>query len=131
MGALEAVDRYNRGWARSSTPGQAQLPIIEEIRWCLVSGGVYRHGDASKVDVAKATLHGMMSAACGDLRVPFAYDDNCFLQAYNGDLHKEELAKAGMDKAAKDGKAGKQAKTRSAERAAGWGDNKTRESGTW
>merc|ERR1712204_76660 len=38
--ALQLVIDYN---AQAMT---ARLPAIEEVRWCLVSGGVYRHSNA-------------------------------------------------------------------------------------
>lgn len=80
--ALEAVHHYNNTRAPQSGTDHTQLPKIEEVRWCLVSGGVYRHTDATKDEIAKATLDGMMSAACTGLRVRFAYDEGEFLHAY-------------------------------------------------
>lgn len=93
--ALEAVAKYNCDWAASSMADHVSLPNIEEIRWCLVSGGVYRHPDVSKVEVAKATLDGMTSAASASgLRVTFTYDENCFVRAFNGDIAAEEPTSA-------------------------------------
>ncbi|CAK0901336.1 unnamed protein product [Prorocentrum cordatum] len=71
--ALELVGAYNRAGDGAR---------IEEVRWCLVSGGVYCHGDVSKLEVASATLRGMLSAkGARSLTVTFAYDDDVFRQA--------------------------------------------------
>jgi len=83
--AVEAVAEYNSRWAGSTVSSQ-ELPKIEEIRWCLVSGGVYRHGQASKFDVAKATLQGMSFAPDANLTVTFTYDENVFEQAHKSKL---------------------------------------------
>ena len=40
--------------AFGNTFERSKLPAIKELRWCLVSGGVFRHSDTSKVDVAEA-----------------------------------------------------------------------------
>lgn len=72
--AVATVGEYNR---RRSELGE-DLPPVEELRWCLVSGGVYRHDDVSKVDVAAATLRGMRSVKDTDLLVTFTYDDDAF-----------------------------------------------------
>ena len=52
---------------------------------CLVSGGVYKHPGASKVEVAKALLTGLLSpdspeAPCLEL----AYDEDAFAEAFRG-----------------------------------------------
>jgi hypothetical protein len=56
---------------------------IEIIRWCLVSGGVYRHPQVSKLEVAYHTLVGMRrSEACNTLTIDFTYDEDVFKTAY-------------------------------------------------
>eukprot|EP00931_Biecheleriopsis_adriatica_P004363 TRINITY_DN106045_c0_g1_i1.p1 TRINITY_DN106045_c0_g1~~TRINITY_DN106045_c0_g1_i1.p1 ORF type:complete len:333 (-),score=73.06 TRINITY_DN106045_c0_g1_i1:81-1079(-) len=73
--SIETVVEYNdiRG----------DLPAVEEVRWCLVSGGVYRHSSVSKLEVARATLEGMTSVRGADgLVVTFCYDEDCFKEAF-------------------------------------------------
>merc|ERR1712194_170611 len=71
--ALELVGACNRAGACAQ---------IQEVRWCLVSGGVYCHGDVSKLEVASATLRGMLSAEdAKGLTVTCTYDDDVFRQA--------------------------------------------------
>ena len=57
---------------------------IKNIRWCLVSGGSYRHEKISKVEVARAAMEGMKRARLGnqELTVTFLNDDNSFARAY-------------------------------------------------
>ena len=69
---IHNVHQYNN---KVETEG-SNLPVIKEIRWCLVSGGVYKHKDVSKLDVAKATIRGMMLAKCKDMNVTMMYDDD-------------------------------------------------------
>lgn len=71
--ALDLVGTYNRDWA-------AGVPI-EEIRWCLASGGVYCHPDVEKVEVAAATIHGMRDSNM-DVLVTFTYDEDVFRRAF-------------------------------------------------
>ena len=77
--ALEAVAGFNAG-----CEGEDR---IRNVRWCLVSGGVYRHPACSKVDVAKATVRGMslaeeaVEASGADLAVTLLYDEDCFRTA--------------------------------------------------
>ena len=78
--SMQAVADYNSAQIRKRA--DQQLPLIEEARWCLVSGGVYRHMDASKLDVAKATLKGMHGVSAPSVLVTFAYDDDNFRRAY-------------------------------------------------
>lgn len=74
--ALEVVAVYN-----AAVEERAR---IRNVRWCLVSGGVYRHPACSKVDVAKATVRGMslaedaVEASGADLTVTLLYDEDCF-----------------------------------------------------
>ena len=55
-----------------------QLPFIDEVRWCLVSGGVYIHSSANKIDVASATLRGMRAVNGDTPVVTFTYDNDVF-----------------------------------------------------
>lgn len=87
--ALETVVQYNERQAKA--PADERLPVIEQIRWCLVSGGVYKHGDTSKIDVAHATIRGMKAArGTSGLSVLFSYDEDSFKQAF--ELEKSEAA---------------------------------------
>ena len=55
---------------------------VHEIRWCLVSGGVYLHKEVTKEEVASATMRGMRSTERGTgLHVTFAYDEDSFAKA--------------------------------------------------
>lgn len=75
--ALELVAAYND--RQRDAPADQRFPLIEEIRWCLVSGGVYRHESATKLDVARATIRGMKAASgTAGLAVTFTYDENVF-----------------------------------------------------
>ena len=53
-----------------------------------MSGGSYRHDDVTKVEVAKATLGGMIQAELFDtsITVTFLYDDDAFARAYQESL---------------------------------------------
>lgn len=76
--ALQTVITYNKAASKEG------LPLIEEVRWCLVSGGVYRHQDSTKIEVAKATISGMRSVEDdGSVQqVTFTFDEDCFKIAY-------------------------------------------------
>lgn len=77
--ALEVVADFNSGCEDKDR--------IRNIRWCLVSGGIFRHPSCSKVDVAKATVRGMslaedsVEASGCDLVVTLLYDEDCFRMA--------------------------------------------------
>lgn len=76
--ALLLVCEYNHIASR-----EVELPVIKAVQFCLVSGGVYKHADASKADVAEAIVRGLCNAAPlaqpGTLPViRFAYDDAAF-----------------------------------------------------
>ena len=60
-----------------------ELPVVKEARWCLVSGGVYKHQDATMLDVATATIRGMMLAKCDGMNVTMMYGDDVFRLAYD------------------------------------------------
>ena len=79
--ALQLVADYNavQDAKKNATD---QLPSIDEVRWCLVSGGVSSHSGASKVEVASATLRGMRSVVGRMPVVTFTYDDDVFRQAH-------------------------------------------------
>lgn len=87
MRALDLVGTYNRDWAADNP--------IEEVRWCLASGGVYCHPDAGKVEVAAATIQGMRASEV-DVLVTFAYDEDAFRRAFN----EEPIAANGRPAAA-------------------------------
>ena len=76
---LEAVAGFNAGCEAQDR--------ITNVRWCLVSGGVYRHPSCSKVDVAKATVRGMslaedaVEASGSFIVVTLLYDEDCFRTA--------------------------------------------------
>jgi hypothetical protein len=72
--AFEVVGTYNRNWAAGAP--------IEEVRWCLVSGGAYCHLAVQKVEVAAATIHGMRDTQV-DVLVTFTYDENVFRRAFD------------------------------------------------
>eukprot|EP00929_Paragymnodinium_shiwhaense_P009657 TRINITY_DN11390_c0_g1_i1.p1 TRINITY_DN11390_c0_g1~~TRINITY_DN11390_c0_g1_i1.p1 ORF type:complete len:333 (-),score=74.74 TRINITY_DN11390_c0_g1_i1:410-1408(-) len=81
--ALELVSEYNRRSSPDTT--------IQEVRWCLVSGGVYCHPDASKLEVARATLRGMRKAEIVGLEVvTFTYDEDIFQRAFKGEESVED-----------------------------------------
>lgn len=77
--AIAAVQEYNQ------QSQERQLPCIDIVQWCLVSGGVYRHPQSSKLDVAKATVEGLsriaLSADCHPPQIKFTYDEGVFEEA--------------------------------------------------
>jgi len=75
--ALLAVAEYN------SLLDEETLPRIQEVQFCLVSGGVYMHPESSKLDVAAAIVRGLRRAAETKAAptVRFAYDSNSFEDA--------------------------------------------------
>jgi len=90
--SVRAIQSYNDMRLESD---RQDLPPLEELRWCLVSGGVYRHPDVSKVEVARATLRGMMQERSADVRVVFSYDEDVFRIACEGQLDWQEYDKIG------------------------------------
>lgn len=76
--SLKLVADYNKQYAAVS---DGRLPPVEEVRWCLVSGGVYKPPDATKEDVARATLKGIVAVQDRPL-VTFTYDEDCFRLAF-------------------------------------------------
>lgn len=89
--ALLLVCEYNQTASRG-----LELPQVQAVQFCLVSGGVYKHADASKVDVAAAIVRGLAAAASAQESLPvvrFAYDEaafegGCWLAAQSGCLLK-------------------------------------------
>jgi len=67
--ALLLINEYNKEIPESSH--------IKQLQWCLVSGGVYRHPDVSKIDVARATITGMLQVDT-DIEVIFTWDEDVF-----------------------------------------------------
>jgi len=62
----------------------ASLPKIEVLRICLLSGGVYMHPKANKVEVAAAIVKGLVAKGGGP-NVPvldFAFDEDSFAKAW-------------------------------------------------
>ena len=90
---MDVVAEYNHTWAGKaaalSVEGKWQvLPMLEEIRCCLVSGGGYKHSKATKLEVAKATQQGILRSQRGILAshgkavtVTFTYDEDVFRKA--------------------------------------------------
>ncbi len=72
--ALNIVGTYNHDFSAGNP--------IEEVRWCLVSGGMYCHPEVEKVEVAVATIHGMRDSQV-DVLVTFTYDENAFRKAFD------------------------------------------------
>mmetsp|Transcript_30146 Transcript_30146/g.47262 ORF Transcript_30146/g.47262 Transcript_30146/m.47262 type:complete len:308 (+) Transcript_30146:49-972(+) len=66
------------------------VPKIEVFRMCLVSGGIFKHPDTSKLEIAKAFIQGLSSSFDPDSSpdIEFAYDEDAYKMAY------EELAAA-------------------------------------
>ena len=75
--AMDLIHEYNVNVARFPN-----LPKVYEVRWSLVSGGVYMHEDATKMDVAQATIRGMARSDCCNVNVKMMYDDDIFRLAY-------------------------------------------------
>ena len=65
---------------------QQQLPPLELLRICLLSGGVFRHPHCSTHDVATAIIRGLTSAgpdaALQPVALEFAYDHDVFRTAW-------------------------------------------------
>lgn len=66
--------------------GRGELPSIELLQYCLVSGGTTRHPEASKLDVAEATVRGLIAGSSASSRddtptVRLTYDDGVFEKA--------------------------------------------------
>eukprot|EP00929_Paragymnodinium_shiwhaense_P113062 TRINITY_DN81328_c0_g1_i1.p1 TRINITY_DN81328_c0_g1~~TRINITY_DN81328_c0_g1_i1.p1 ORF type:complete len:305 (+),score=29.38 TRINITY_DN81328_c0_g1_i1:102-917(+) len=85
--AVAAVLEYNS--LASATPDSG-FPPLEELQFCLVSGGVYRHPETTKRDVARATVLGMLAGAeqhkaqaeqLQPVTIRFAYDEGVFEEA--------------------------------------------------
>ena len=76
--AVKLVVDYNAKYV-AAAPNEGRLPRVEEIRWCLVSGGKYKHHDATKEQVARATLEGMNAVKDKDKPLTtFTYDEDVF-----------------------------------------------------
>lgn len=90
VNAITAVGAYNELVATDAI----DLPKIEVVQWCLVSGGVYRHPEASKRDVATATVEGMVKASADGEKswplVRFAYDEHVFEDAVASTVGKHK-----------------------------------------
>ena len=76
-----AAAQYNAHPTRQ----QQQLPPLELLRICLLSGGVFRHPHCSTHDVATAIIRGLTSAgpdAAQPVALEFAYDHDVFRTAW-------------------------------------------------
>lgn len=69
--------------AKRSATERVALPRIDILRMCLLSGGVYKHPEAGKVEVAKALIRGLLQPAgqSGPI-LDFAFDEDCFRLAW-------------------------------------------------
>mmetsp|Transcript_18973 Transcript_18973/g.43063 ORF Transcript_18973/g.43063 Transcript_18973/m.43063 type:complete len:544 (-) Transcript_18973:226-1857(-) len=76
-----AVTGFNR-----ERPSE-EVPRIDVLRVCLLSGGVYKHPDATKQEVAGAMLRGLLGGHDGGAHSPrfdFAFDEDAFQKAWGG-----------------------------------------------
>jgi len=83
---LSACEYTGANIARALTEHNAahKSDTLEMVRMCLVSGGVFRHPETSKEDVAKAFIKGMsQEVEVGKTpKIEFAYDEDVFQIAY-------------------------------------------------
>lgn len=83
--AIEAATQLNlrAGRSKPGGPGLA-WPRLEVLRVCLVSGGVYKHPQATKEEVAKALIKGLLLSfdPRNSPTLDFAYDEDAFKKAY-------------------------------------------------
>jgi len=93
---MEAVTQYCQA-ACSKDLAAKKLPSIDVLRVCLLSGGAFKHPDASKVDVAMWLIKGLVSKhgrdGASENRLPaldFAWDDDVFRIAWQQLLDKNE-----------------------------------------
>jgi hypothetical protein len=56
---------------------------LEVVRVCLFSGGLYKHEDATKRDVARNIIEGLLESTKVFVTYEFAYDNDEFRKAYN------------------------------------------------
>mmetsp|Transcript_26161 Transcript_26161/g.62420 ORF Transcript_26161/g.62420 Transcript_26161/m.62420 type:complete len:347 (+) Transcript_26161:6-1046(+) len=79
---LRAVSLHNKGQEGSKR--------IDIVRMCLVSGGLFRHSDLSKVEVAGAFIRGMSRGFSpqDSPHVQFAFDEDSFKLAYEVEKSK-------------------------------------------
>jgi len=79
---VAAIAQYNR-------EAEPKLPRIEIVRICLLCGGSYRHPGASKMQVARSLIQGLVQLGHqnkDDDAVPcldFAWDDDVFSKAWH------------------------------------------------
>ena len=85
---MSTVIQYNQAVARvSGNDGSPQdLPEVQSLRMCLLSGGSYKHPDATKLQVAKSVMEGVIRGCANGVRsapmVIFAYDSDSFRRAW-------------------------------------------------
>eukprot|EP00392_Amoebophrya_sp_AT5.2_P001329 g1331.t1 len=79
-----SVNQYNLKHAKKYS---VRTPRIDLVRVCLVSGGIYKHPDVSKEDIASAIMEGLyLNPSAQYEHTPvfeFAYDENVFKLAYD------------------------------------------------
>jgi len=77
-GVASAISQYN------IAASEQRLPSIEILRVCLLSGGIYKHPDASKLEVAAALIKGLLSNSGLELpHLDFAWDEDVFRRAWH------------------------------------------------
>ncbi|CAD7940241.1 unnamed protein product [Amoebophrya sp. A120] len=78
-----SVNQYNLKHAKKYTE---ELPRIDRVRVCLVSGGIYKHPDVDKNDIARALMEGLYLNPSAQVEhspvFEFAYDEDAFKLAY-------------------------------------------------
>ena len=97
-----AIRQYNEAAVAGPTlaaPAGVMLPRIDVLRVCLLSGGVYKHTDASKVEVASALIQGLVACGAGPAMplLDFAFDEDCFQKAWKMEAvraHESEILSA-------------------------------------
>jgi hypothetical protein len=94
----DAVVQYNTA---AEPTLRTSLPQIEMVRVCLLSGGVFRHPDASKLQLAKSFVTGLLRGGTpwdgSRTTVPtldFAWDADVFRTAYKALGHPDTAAAA-------------------------------------
>ena len=75
-----SIFEYNIAQARKLEA--ERLPPIQEIRWCLISGGVYRHPGVTNIEIVDATLQGIQAGPHASLKITFLFDGDSFKLAY-------------------------------------------------
>ncbi|CAD7964449.1 unnamed protein product [Amoebophrya sp. A25] len=81
--AVVSVNQYNLKQQNNYTE---ELPRIDRVRVCLVSGGIYKHPDVSKHEIAEAIMQGLFLNPSAQYehspQWEFAYDEDVFREAF-------------------------------------------------